>query len=623
MKSAQRLQNIMLVVLWVLFLSAGQARLVQAFPGAVPLAAPTIQSLIDAAPENGTVNIPAGTYSETLTINKHLTLLGASMNTTILQPASAGQRVITVAAGKNLSLENLKITGGQAPGDSGGGVYLQDGILTVTSCWITTNSANYGGGIFQGGADHELIILDSRLDHNTAVFHGGGVYVEGNISLTNTLVQSNTAGFHGGGIHVNAGGAQVSMSTFSGNQATAGNGGGINVNNALNILGSSFSENVAGDSGGAVVQWNAGMTVTINGADFSENLAKLKGGAVYAGSYLTLVDNSFISNRVDSQSAANAYGGGLYANDGLNGSQLTFTGNQAQCTGCATTVGGGLYVTRAASGPSTVDLSTFDGNIAWSGGGISSDGNVHLFLTNSTIRNHGLNCTPACIGYGGGVSASWIEGDHLLFENNRVVNSGGALAASKAIMTNSRFINNSSTNTTSEDSGGGAVFASLTFSGINLLFDRNAAINGAALYVNGGTASIIQATIAHPVQATGSAVYVKNGAVLSARNNILSGYAKLFIIRGTLTEDYNLFFDFVQDVDFADGTVTSGLHTLISVDPRFMNPSAGSYHLMAGSPAIGAGTNLVSTDLDGLPRINRWDLGAFQWRGVFLPLLRR
>lgn len=121
MKSAQRLQNAVLVFAWVWFLSAGQARPVQAFPGSAPLAAPTIQSLIDAAPENGTVNIPAGTYSETLTINKHLTLLGASMNTTILQPALAGQRVITVAAGKNLSLENLKITGGQAAGNSGGG----------------------------------------------------------------------------------------------------------------------------------------------------------------------------------------------------------------------------------------------------------------------------------------------------------------------------------------------------------------------------------------------------------------------------------------------------------------------------------------------------------------------
>ena len=623
MKSAQRLQYILLVVIWVWFLSAGQACPVQAFSEAAPLAAPTIQSLIDAAPENGTVNIPAGTYSETLTINKNLTLLGASMNTTILQPALAGERVITVGSGKNLRLENLKITGGQASGSSGGAVYLPDGSLTVASCWITMNSADYGGGIFQGGADQELIITDSKLDQNSAAVHGGGVYVEGDISLANTMVQSNTAVFHGGGIHVNTGSAQLGMSTFFDNQATFGNGGGINVNNALNVLGTSFSENVAGDSGGAVVQWNAGQTVTIDGADFSENLAKLKGGAVYVGSYLTLVDSRFTSNRVDTQSNADAYGGGLYANDGLNGSQLTFTGNQAQCTGCAISAGGGIYLTRVDSGPSTVDLSTFDSNIAWSGGGISSAGNVQLFLSNSIIRNHGFICSPACIGYGGGVNASWIEGDRLLFENNRVLNSGGALAASKAIMNNSRFINNISTNTTSEDTGGGAVFASSTFSGINLLFDRNSAKNAAALYLNGGTASLIQATIVDPIQATDSAVYVKNGATLNARNNILSGYAKLFIVRGTLTEDYNLFFDFGQDVDFAGGIVTSGLHTLIGVDPRFMNPSAGSYYLLAGSPAIGAGTNLVSTDLDGLPRVNRWDLGAFQWRGVFLPLLRR
>ncbi len=60
----------------------------------------SIQDMINAAPDGGTVNIPAGTYSESLTINKNLILRGASMNTTILRPSVTGQGVITVTAGQ-------------------------------------------------------------------------------------------------------------------------------------------------------------------------------------------------------------------------------------------------------------------------------------------------------------------------------------------------------------------------------------------------------------------------------------------------------------------------------------------------------------------------------------------
>src|SRR5512139_3195133 len=87
---------------------------------AVPSA--TIQSLIDAAPDGGTVNIAAGTYTESLTVNKTLTLTGVSSTTTIIQ-AVTGQRVITVTSGHDLRLENLTVTGGHPSSTAGGGVY--------------------------------------------------------------------------------------------------------------------------------------------------------------------------------------------------------------------------------------------------------------------------------------------------------------------------------------------------------------------------------------------------------------------------------------------------------------------------------------------------------------------
>ncbi len=58
----------------------------------------TLQTLINDAPNGGTVIIPAGTYTESLTVNKTLTLTGVSSSTTIIQ-AVTGQRVITVTSG--------------------------------------------------------------------------------------------------------------------------------------------------------------------------------------------------------------------------------------------------------------------------------------------------------------------------------------------------------------------------------------------------------------------------------------------------------------------------------------------------------------------------------------------
>lgn len=66
----------------------------------------------------------------------------------------------------------------------------------------------------------------------------------------------------------------------------------------------------------------------------------------------------------------------------------------------------------------------------------------------------------------------------------------------------------------------------------------------------------------------------------------------------------------------------------ISADPKFKNPSAGDFHLQAGSPAIDTGFNaapgLLTTDLDGNPRIQNAtgasepivDMGVYEAAGA-------
>ena len=54
---------------------------------------------------------------------------------------------------------------------------------------------------------------------------------------------------------------QLTGGLVTGNHATDGNGGGVNLNNGLSINGTQFIDNTAGDLGGGLTQWNSGQSV--------------------------------------------------------------------------------------------------------------------------------------------------------------------------------------------------------------------------------------------------------------------------------------------------------------------------------------------------------------------------
>ena len=73
------------------------------------------------------------------------------------------------------------------------------------------------------------------------------------------------------------------------------------------------------------------------------------------------------------------------------------------------------------------------------------------------------------------------------------------------------------------------------------------------------------------------------------------------------------------DGDFHDFTGTNVVsHNLIGVNPLFVNPSGGDFHLQSGSPAINAGVSLseVPQDFEGTvrPQGSAYDIGAFEYR---------
>ncbi len=576
-----------LAVLW-LGLMVGWLHVAQAGPSA------TIQSMIDAAPDGGTVNIPSGTYTESLTVNKTLTLTGVSSATTIIQ-AVTGQRVITVTSGHNLRLENLTVTGGHPTSDVGGGVYAADGSLLIVNCRIADNSADYGGGVFQTGAGGRVDVTGSRIELNTTGNHGGGLYVNGSAALTNTLVLSNTAGWHGGGLHVDVGRTDLSGGLFSNNRAMGDNGGAVNVNNSISVTGTQFISNTANDSGGALLQWNAGYTVTVTNARFERNTAKGKGGGAYVNSLLTISNSMFVTNTVDAGSS-DPYGGGVYAGGASQILASTFVSNSAKCTSCGYRYGGGMYTSQ----PATIQDSTFDRNDAWLGGGVYGP-YATITVTHSTFKNN-------IAGYGGAIYADVIQVTGSDFLRNRAVNKGGALQAQDITLSGTRFISNTT------GAPGGGMLVGNRLDAVNTLFAGNQAGWGAAvLQLEGSQYTLRHVTIAHPSLGGGPAILMTSGTA-NITNTVIANYTVgISQTGGILSADYDLFFT-ATPTQTSGGTMNWGSHNL-NANPQFVNPAAGDYHLADGSLAIDAGANVgVTTDLDGVtrPQGKGYDIGAYE-----------
>jgi hypothetical protein len=169
-----------------------------------------VQGAIDQAQAGGTIYICPGTYNESLTITKNLTLIGAGSGDgaedTVLDADSSG-RVVAIHRDQLgnpavVELQNIRITGGDATGEDlpdGGGIYNKGGDLTLETCGVSQNHASRGGGIFT--EDGLVTITNSDVQSNSAVGQGGGIHNGfGQVTLNGGSVMLNTAG-EGGGIY--------------------------------------------------------------------------------------------------------------------------------------------------------------------------------------------------------------------------------------------------------------------------------------------------------------------------------------------------------------------------------------------------------------------------------------
>ncbi len=158
-----------------------------------PVSAYSIQGAIDAAPVGGTVIVPAGTYTETITITKAITLQGADKSTTIIMPAADGTEWISIQA-SDVHIKNLTFDG------TGYNIYqaiTTRGSGSITNCIIKNiREKQYRGiGI---RVWHETTGQEWEISGNKFInIERIGVYVggQGNIArISNNILEGSGVG---------------------------------------------------------------------------------------------------------------------------------------------------------------------------------------------------------------------------------------------------------------------------------------------------------------------------------------------------------------------------------------------------------------------------------------------
>ncbi|MBI5293957.1 MAG: S-layer homology domain-containing protein [Chloroflexi bacterium] len=265
------------------------------------------QAIADAG-EGDTITF-AGDYAiqlaSELTIGSDLTIDGSGHSISVSGDTTgdgAGDvRVFYVNTGVFFNLNNLTVTKGQAIGNFGGGLYNNNGTVTITNSTFSGNSADQGSSIYNDNGT--VNVTTSTFSGNSAVF-GAGLFNKsgGVMTVTNSTLSDNSASV-GGGIF-NYGALTVDNSTFTGNSAIDAGGGGIVNTGTLDVTNSTFSGNTAKGGGGI---YNTG-TANVANSTFSENSTTIiGGGGIFSTGTLTALNTTFSGNNTDTT------GGGIYS----------------------------------------------------------------------------------------------------------------------------------------------------------------------------------------------------------------------------------------------------------------------------------------------------------------------
>jgi predicted outer membrane repeat protein len=606
-------------VLWILLLGAtpspASATIIQ-----VPSAHATIQAGINAATPGDTVQVAPGTYTgasnRNLDFNGKNILLRSSAGalTTIIdcQGAARGFRFHSGETALAV-VQGFMIRNGNAGGDIGGGMSIENASPTVRNCVFTSNQAINGGHV--AIMDASPLFSACLFGDGSAINGGGAVHAEGasSPSFLNCALGQNTAPF-GGGLHFGGSACSATLTgcTFTANSSVSYGAGLWAHGSALTMKRCTWSENTA--KRGAGLYCVEGASAALDSCSFTMNTAGESGGGAFFDNPLSVsvTHTDFTGNRAVTVANQNR-GGGLYCNgtDAFLMADCTFTNNTVVGTGNDGGGGGAFY----RSGP-PVDVvrCTFSGNSAGYGGGaVMYDARLQdcEFTDNTAVRQGGglsatlqsalIRCTFTRnhATWGGGASAQGEDSlvvQECTFGDNTATSTGGAFYRTGvwADITSSLFHGNSA-------GAGGAIYAAIALGpGETRISDctmyDNSAGQGSALFIDGpnppdpplGVTTITQCTIANnhagpsmlfqcPAILSRSIIaFGDNGEAVSCIGNGLAALSCTDVF-GNAGGDWT-------------GCIADqlGINGNFSLDPRFCNVGGRDYTLAQTSPCTAA-----------------------------------
>jgi parallel beta-helix repeat protein/predicted outer membrane repeat protein len=285
-------------------------------------------------------------------------------------------------------LDGFTISGGNATGESGGGMYNSQGSPILRNCIFIRNSAHHGAGMYNSSGRPTLTGCVFTL--NSAEWRAGGMFNDhSHPTLRDCTFNGNAAPIKysdSGGMANRYSSPTLTNCTFTGNSSDWGGGLGNFESSSPTLTNCTFSDNSFGG------MLNHESSPRLTNCTFNNNSAVRGGGMENFSSNPTLTNCTFIANSAENN------GGAIY-NNRSSIETLTnclFSQNSAQSNGGA--------IVNFDYSESTLVNCTFSENSSPKGGGIFNEfwGAVVtltncIFSGNSAIYGGGIYSHHSCI----------------------------------------------------------------------------------------------------------------------------------------------------------------------------------------------------------------------------------
>jgi hypothetical protein len=279
----------------------------------VPGGGMTIQQAIDAAAPGDTINVAAGTYSETLTIkNKALILQGAGAGVTVINGIS-GCDVLAIDGGRGVVVSGLTIKGGE------NGINASRGaVLEVTAAVI--EDAAKKGILIQGNSTARLknvavqrsgvdgiqaflnssIIISEAVSSNKNIRHGIIIASGSSAFFSGATVTANANAYRGVNIVTNAGLLldNSSLTIKDDTETPANLGRGLQVFGSSSLLLQNNSSVIVENTGydGIGIGSSSSLAVVDSSSSLTVNASGRNGITAWSGSSLVFLGTTVVQN---------------------------------------------------------------------------------------------------------------------------------------------------------------------------------------------------------------------------------------------------------------------------------------------------------------------------------------